>query len=332
MSASVSEASSTTQANRSLFAHDAIPVLWLREQQQHLHPCAPRYWLLASQETGAPGTGIHPKQGAARIAYRQSRPGRGRLAIGTVRTTKRVCCGDAVGRLNVHVGCSFGKLLRWLNAARPWRQTRWVLFGLLVAGSFVLGYAGFAVYFERDSRSITDLLYLSMQLFVLESGSVPTAGAPWQLEVARWLAPATTATALLAGLMIVLREEIASLRLRFRKNHTVICGLGEKGSRLAEALLDDGWDVVGIEIDPSSPMDQRPPPTGRPDPGRRCPPRERLISGQGCRGVPCRFAARYRRRQRRDGGSGRRAGRHPLPGADGAGPYRELRPMHHAAI
>lgn len=135
-----------------------------------------------------------------------------------------------------------------------WRRIRWYLFGALVAASFILGYVGFSIYLEGQGRSITDVLYLSVQLFVLESGSVPDTGTPWQLELARWFAPLTTATAVIAGLMIVLRDEIVALRLRFRKGHTVICGLGQKGSRLAEALLENGWDVVGIERDPNAPQ------------------------------------------------------------------------------
>lgn len=143
--------------------------------------------------------------------------------------------------------------IRVVERMSLWRRVRWYLFGALVVGSFILGYIGFATYLEGEGRSTTDLSYLSLQLFVLESGSIPDSGTPWPLEAARWLAPLTTATAVLAGLMIVLRDEFVALRLRFRKGHTVICGLGEKGSRLASALLEDGWDVVGVERNPDAP-------------------------------------------------------------------------------
>jgi len=129
------------------------------------------------------------------------------------------------------------------------------LVGALVLAAFVLGFFGFRLYFDnlQVEKSTTDLAYLALQLFVLESGDVPGTGPPWQLEVARWLAPATTAAALVAALGMVFRGELEEVNLRRRRRHVVVCGLGTRGSRLAAKLLDDGYSVVAVERDSSSP-------------------------------------------------------------------------------
>jgi voltage-gated potassium channel Kch len=135
-----------------------------------------------------------------------------------------------------------------------WLVMRWPLFGAAVIAALALGYFGFRLYFEdqQGGRGATDLWYLSLQLFVLESGSVPETGAPWQLEVARLLAPVTTAAAIVVALVAVFREELEEVRLRLRRGHVVVCGLGERGSRLVLSLLAAGYRVVAIEIDPAN--------------------------------------------------------------------------------
>ncbi len=142
-----------------------------------------------------------------------------------------------------------------MRLSLAWRVAGWPLLGALVLTAFLLGYVGFRSYFQGStvSKSPTDLAYLSLQLFVLESGSVPETGAPWQLEMARLLAPATAAVALMAALVAVFREEIEELRIRWRRDHVVVCGLGSQGSRLVANLVGEGYRVVAIEKDPSNP-------------------------------------------------------------------------------
>lgn len=55
-----------------------------------------------------------------------------------------------------------------------WRLVRWPLLGALAALAFVLGYIGFQVHFTQlgISRSVSDLAYLTLQLFTLQSGDV----------------------------------------------------------------------------------------------------------------------------------------------------------------
>jgi rhodanese-related sulfurtransferase len=130
-------------------------------------------------------------------------------------------------------------------------SVRWL--GLAVVGlaAFALGYFGFQQYYDDvgTAKSTSDLLYLSLQLFTLESGSVPQAGVPWQLEVARLAAPLASATALVATLAAAFHQQIQDWRLRRERDHVVVCGLGTRGARLATELLEAGYGVVGIEAD-----------------------------------------------------------------------------------
>ena len=133
----------------------------------------------------------------------------------------------------------------------PWWQTvRWPLLGLLAVVAFVLGHLGFREHFRLvdEPRSLARTFYLSLQLFTLESGSLapPT---PWQLDAARFLAPAVSFSTVAATLATIFREQFGLVRLRLFSGHVVICGLGQKGVRLAIAFRDAGHRVVAIERD-----------------------------------------------------------------------------------
>ena len=121
--------------------------------------------------------------------------------------------------------------------------------------AFVLGYVGFREYFDEAgiAKSTSDVVYLSLQLFTLESGSVPATGAPWPLEVARLAAPAASATALIAALMTAFQEQIREWRLGRTRSHAVVCGLGTAGARLVTQLRDADHRVVAIEADGLNP-------------------------------------------------------------------------------
>jgi hypothetical protein len=57
------------------------------------------------------------------------------------------------------------------------------------------------------------------------------------------------AAALIAAAAVIFRGEIEEIRRRRRRRHVVVCGLGERGSRLVTGLLAAGYDVVGVERD-----------------------------------------------------------------------------------
>ena len=130
---------------------------------------------------------------------------------------------------------------------------RWPLIAVLFVTALVLGWIGFdrSLAALGQPASFLDKLYLSLQLFVLQSGAVPPP-VPWQLEVARFLAPATTAYATVSAVVVILDEQVSTIRARLSSNHVVVCGLGRLGALIAKGLLGAGYDVVAIEANPQA--------------------------------------------------------------------------------
>jgi voltage-gated potassium channel Kch len=124
----------------------------------------------------------------------------------------------------------------------------WPLVAGLAALAAVLGYQGFARHFAAAGQDRTpfDLAYLTIQLFTFESGSVVGA-VPWQLEVARLLAPAAAAYTALRGLALLFRDRLQGFKVRRLRDHVVVCGLGRKALVLVRALRERGMPAVVIE-------------------------------------------------------------------------------------
>jgi len=133
---------------------------------------------------------------------------------------------------------------------RFWSGFRWPLVALVALLAFGLGFVGFTEFFltTGEHRSPWDALYLTLQLFTLESGSI-SGPIPWQLQVARLLAPVVAGFAAFGALAVLFREHFDRFRTRFFRNHTVICALGRKGLLLAKSLRQRGDQVVIVEED-----------------------------------------------------------------------------------
>jgi hypothetical protein len=140
-------------------------------------------------------------------------------------------------------------ILRW------WHDYQWPVIGSIWLIALALGYIGFTKYFTAlgEKRSPWDNLYLALQLFILESGSV-SVPVSWELEVARLLAPATAAYTAIQALTLLFYEQLQLLRVHFIKNHVVICGLSRKGLLLAKGYHERGERVVVIEQDEENPL------------------------------------------------------------------------------
>ncbi len=124
------------------------------------------------------------------------------------------------------------------------------MIGSAIVLALVLGLIGFSRFFTAlgESRSAWDVFYLTLQLFVLESGSV-SGPVTWELQVARFLAPTVAAYTAVKALAAIFGERFERFWLRFYRDHVVICGLGRKGLLLARSLRMRGDDVVIIEDD-----------------------------------------------------------------------------------
>ena len=137
------------------------------------------------------------------------------------------------------------------------RRLEWPLVGVAAAACSLLGFVGFsAADPAAGPLSILDRVYRVIQLFSLESGAVAPP-VPLTLEVARFLAPCVAGYAVVRGLLILFADRLRTYRIRFLRGHAVICGLGAKGSYIAQQFLDAGKSVVAIEANAENPNVER---------------------------------------------------------------------------
>ena len=142
----------------------------------------------------------------------------------------------------------------WRERCVPfWQGIQPPAIALAWCGAGALGYAGFALHAAAHGENLSqaDLFYLTIQLFLLQSGIVADP-LPWQLEVARFLAPGIAGYTALQALGAILSKEVELVRRQFLRNHVVICGLGEKGWLLARGFHREGARVVVIQKDEES--------------------------------------------------------------------------------
>jgi hypothetical protein len=140
---------------------------------------------------------------------------------------------------------------RWRKQFKQWWQTaQWPVIWSIGVLALGLGCFGFSKHAANagEMRSPFDLFYLTLQLFVLESGAV-SGDVPWQLELARWLAPTVAAYTAAMALAKIFSEQLQLLRMRFINDQVVICGLGRMGLLLAQTFHEHGLRVVVIEKD-----------------------------------------------------------------------------------
>lgn len=151
----------------------------------------------------------------------------------------RRCCRDVARRL------------RWFFREHPW-----AVIGALWLLAYVLGCVGVAKQFAAtgERRSASDPFFRGLQLFIMDDSMVTNGPlVSWELEVARFLAPAVAAYAALAAFLALFRERLQLFRLRYFRRHVVICGLGRNGFALAEDFRRHGHRVVVVERDDANP-------------------------------------------------------------------------------
>jgi len=138
----------------------------------------------------------------------------------------------------------------WRRRLRgAWARWRWPAIVALAVAASALGFVGHrkVAAARREAWTWTDCAYSTLRLFFLKARTVE--GLSWELDAARWLAPAVAAYTLWAGLGVVFRKQLDRLRLRLGRGHVVVCGLGGMGRQLVTDLLAGGDRVVAIEAD-----------------------------------------------------------------------------------
>lgn len=136
-----------------------------------------------------------------------------------------------------------------------YQNHEWQLVGIGYLVAFTLGTHGFFRYFDGSIPGATQferglhLVYLTAQLFILESGLDAGARVPLTLQLARLLAPAVLGFTAVTAVLTLFGEKIESLRLRGARGHIVVCGLGRKGMQLVKEYRDRKERVVAVEAD-----------------------------------------------------------------------------------
>ena len=135
-------------------------------------------------------------------------------------------------------------------ARLPRSYFRWAAISCLALLVFVLGYAGFREYYRaaRRERSVADITYVTLQLFVLQSGDLERP-IGWKLDFARFAAPVVAAYAGFCALLSLFFFPRLLFRPRLMGGHVIVCGLGRRGSKLVQQLRAAGKCVVVIEED-----------------------------------------------------------------------------------
>jgi hypothetical protein len=130
---------------------------------------------------------------------------------------------------------------------------QWHIIGVLALGVGIIGYSGFCLVVEpKLIRDYFKVLYLTIQLFVLESNIAYDQGMSLQLIAAQILAPLLFGYAAWKTAAALFREQFRLLGLLIRRDHVIIVGLGEKGIRLVKEYCRSGCKVVVIEPDPEN--------------------------------------------------------------------------------
>jgi voltage-gated potassium channel Kch len=131
--------------------------------------------------------------------------------------------------------------------ARRVDEFSWVVIGLIAAVATGLGIWGFSAFHDA-----TDSVYHTVALFSFE---FPVSVKPnWQLEVARFLAPAAVAAAGAKAAFTLLGDRVDRFRAGRSRSHVVVCGLGRRGLRLVEAFRTQDYRVVAITPETTGPQ------------------------------------------------------------------------------
>ncbi len=109
-----------------------------------------------------------------------------------------------------------------------------ITFILCAVTAILLGIQGLQ---QRDGAQFSTSLYLALQLFTFQGGDVDGM-VPLSLEIARWLAPATTLGGIYAAAYTYFGHWWGRVRLAwFIRDHILLCGAGQKGLSLLRDLL-----------------------------------------------------------------------------------------------
>ncbi len=149
---------------------------------------------------------------------------------------------------------------RW--TAQAWRRFadgvatyRWWILAVAGIVAFALGCIGWWEFKAKAHPTAGDaafIAYWSFKDFLMNSPADQVI--PWQLNVARFLAPLVAGWAGYSALAGLFRDRIQQMRIPMMRRHVVICGLGQYvGTIFLRHLRDEHIRVVVIERDVANP-------------------------------------------------------------------------------
>lgn len=121
-----------------------------------------------------------------------------------------------------------------------------------------MGIWGYSVLYSTDQYDsnairLIDIIYSTIRLFAMESSPSEIQDSIWQLSIARLFAGLTVFGAVIAAGYHLLKEYYLRWYARtWYSNHTIICGLSDRGRELAVDLLGQGKCVAIIETNPNN--------------------------------------------------------------------------------
>lgn len=144
---------------------------------------------------------------------------------------------------------------QWEKRRAFLQRNAWMFLGAASICAFALTAAGTHELFQRAGQPIglSDAAYYGLIAFVFNAPVAPGTPSPLALEIGRFLAPITLATAAIRALstrLIVLSDRVRARRMT---EHTVIVGLSKAGALLAERLAQAGSRVAILEADAAHP-------------------------------------------------------------------------------
>jgi hypothetical protein len=158
------------------------------------------------------------------------------------------------GELN-DAGWSLKSAWRWFAAFLA--DYHWYILAAAAAVALTLGCIGWAEVLPQAYPNIrpinfTDVAYWSFKDFLMNSPAQPDL--PWQLDVARFMAPVVAGWAGLSTLGLLFRDRAQQMRIPLMRGHVVICGLGKYvGLVFLRHLRDKRIRVVVVEKDATNP-------------------------------------------------------------------------------
>jgi Trk K+ transport system NAD-binding subunit len=138
------------------------------------------------------------------------------------------------------------------NKTGVWERIAYFVF---ILSSLIFGYIGYYLLNIKNSDidySITEMLYQTIRLFILENDFEEYETIPPLLNFVRFFAPIALILPILKILGVLINNTWALISIKFSKNHTVFCGLGLKAKMVIEAKRYGSKNIVIIEKNPDN--------------------------------------------------------------------------------